>query len=150
MPEKPEIHVALVDWAMEHDVLSQIRYTVFVREQGVPPEMEIDPADSDVARVIHVIARNEAGDAVGTARMILDGPLPRIGRMAVLRSARGLGVGSAILEFLCAEAKRRGFRSATLHSQTHATPFYYKQGFLSHGNVFVEAGIPHQEMRRQL
>jgi predicted GNAT family N-acyltransferase len=150
MPEKPEITVSLADWARDHEVLSQIRYTVFVREQGVPPEIEIDEADSDISRVIHVIARNAAGEAIGTARLIIEGQLPRIGRMAVLRSARGTGVGTAILEFLCDEAKRRGFSVAMLHSQTHATPFYYKQGFLSHGNVFTEAGIPHQEMRRAL
>jgi predicted GNAT family N-acyltransferase len=150
MPEKPVFSVTAAPWVDHHEELSQIRFSVFVREQGVPPEMEIDPTDADPARVVHVVARAQDGTAIGTGRLILDQPIPRIGRMAVVREWRGAGVGSAILEALCAEAKHRGFELALLHSQTHATPFYYRQGFLSHGDVFAEAGIPHQEMRRAL
>lgn len=137
-------------WDRDADVLSQIRFTVFVREQGVPPEVEIDPADADESRVIHAIARDSNGQAIGTARMILEAELPRIGRMAVLRQWRSKGVGKLLLDFMCAEARRRGYREVMLHAQTHATAFYYRQGFLSHGSEFTEAGIPHQEMRRAL
>ncbi len=121
-----------------------------MREQGVPPEMELDPADADGSKVLHSMALDGDGNVIGTGRLILDSPVPRIGRMAVLREWRGRGVGKEILELLCTLAKQCGFSQVRLHSQSHATAFYYKQGFLSYGREFVEAGIPHQEMRRDL
>jgi len=142
--------VRFADWHSERGVLSKIRFDVFVLEQGVPPELELDELDADSAQVIHVVATNATGDAIGTARMLLEKPLPRIGRMAVLRDWRGKGIGQEMLELLCEDAKRRGYHAIRLNSQTHATPFYYKQGFLSVGAEFVEAGIPHLEMRRSL
>lgn len=131
-------------------MLSQIRFTVFVREQGIPPEFELDAMDADEKKVVHVIARDETGQAIGTARMLLDQSIPRIGRMAVLKSCRGKGVGKDMLEFLCNLARKKNYRVVRLNSQTHATAFYYKQGFLSHGEEFTEAGIPHLEMRRSI
>ncbi len=142
--------IALAAWTVDHAVLSQIRFTVFVQEQGVPQELETDVADADPSKVVHVAAHNAAGELIGTARMLLEQPMPRIGRMAVLRDWRGSGVGKAMLEFLCAHAKQLGYQQIRLNSQTHATPFYYKQGFLSYGTEFAEAGIPHLEMRRAL
>ncbi len=142
--------VRFADWDSEHGVLSKIRFEVFVIEQGVPPELEIDALDADPAHVVHVVVINAQRDAIGTARMLLEKPLPRIGRMAVLKTWRGKGIGQEMLELLCADAKRRGYDAIRLNAQTHATPFYYKQGFLSVGAEFVEAGIPHLEMRRNL
>jgi predicted GNAT family N-acyltransferase len=142
--------VSVADWQRDGEVLSHIRFTVFVREQGVPLEMERDELDADTKRCVHVLARDAAGGPGGTGRLILDAPVPRIGRMAVLKAYRGTGMGGSILERLCEEAKHRGFREVLLHSQTHAAPFYYKHGFVSHGAEFFEAGIPHQEMRRKL
>jgi predicted GNAT family N-acyltransferase len=142
--------VALTDWQTDGEALSQVRFTVFVREQGVPPEIEMDELDADQARCRHVVARDASGQVIGTGRLILDKPVPRIGRMAVLKSWRGGGVGAALLETLCAEARHLGYTQVLLHAQSHATPFYYGQGFLSQGAEFVEAGIPHQEMRRTL
>lgn len=148
--ENPTYRISLAEWSVDEALLSQIRFTVFVREQGIPPELEIDVADADTTRVLHAIARDENGVAIGTGRMIIDGTVPSIGRMAVLRSWRGKGVGKAILEFFCQYAKQRGDTDVRIHSQTHATPFYYRQGFLSQGSEFIEAGIPHLEMRRKL
>jgi predicted GNAT family N-acyltransferase len=145
-----EFSVASTSWAADHETLSHIRFTVFVREQGVPPEIELDSADADTMRVIHAIARSAGGQAIGTARLLLDQPIPRIGRMAVLKAWRGAGVGHALLEHLCNVARDRGFVSVRLFAQMHATPFYYREGFLSHGAEFTEAGIPHLEMRRAL
>jgi predicted GNAT family N-acyltransferase len=142
--------VRLADWATQHEALSQIRFAVFVREQGVPPEMELDARDADPSLIVHVSAHDDSDELIGTARMLLEEPMPRIGRMAVLKRCRGEGVGKALLDFLCADAKHRGAGQVRLFAQTHATPFYYKQGFLSHGAEFTEAGIPHLEMRRKL
>ena len=125
----------------------QIAFTVFVEEQKVPPEIERDDMD---AVAVQAIARDAAGNAIGTGRLILQTPLPRIGRMAVLKPWRRAGVGAAILDLLCGEARQRGYAEVMLNAQTHATTFYFKHGFLSHGAEFAEAGIPHQEMRKRI
>jgi predicted GNAT family N-acyltransferase len=142
--------VRSAQWATQHEALSQIRYAVFVREQGVPPELELDERDADATKVMHVVAESSDGEAIGTARMLLESPMPRVGRMAVVKAWRGSGVGKAMLDSLCEEARQRGYAAIRLFAQTHATPFYYKQGFLSHGAEFTEAGIPHLEMRKPL
>jgi predicted GNAT family N-acyltransferase len=158
MPHKVQKHfmttlsfrISPASWQTDHEVLTQLRFAVFVREQGVPPEIEIDPRDADEAQIVHIVARDAEGNAIGTARLVLDSATPRIGRMAVVRIWRKHGVGRALLNFLCDYAKERGYKEVRLNSQTHATAFYYKQGFLSHGEEFIEAGIPHLEMRRAL
>ena len=138
--------VELCQWSEEGPALSSLRHSIFVLEQKVPPEIEVDSLDPEC---VHAIARDSDGRAIGTGRLI-PGELPRIGRMAVVRSWRRSGVGAQILKLLCEEAKRRGYAEVMLHSQTHATPFYFRHGFLSHGAEFLEAGIPHQEMRKKL
>ena len=139
--------VEICDWSQQHAALAEIRFAVFVEEQKVPPEIELDELD---AVAVHAMARDAGGKVIGTGRLIVQPPLPRIGRMAVLKTWRRAGVGAAILELLCREAKRRGYAEVMLNAQTHATAFYYKYGFLSHGAEFSEAGIPHQEMRKKI
>jgi predicted GNAT family N-acyltransferase len=143
-------NVSIVDWIECGSALSQVRYAVFVREQGVPAEVELDENDANPAHCIHAAAFDADNQVIATGRLVFGGELVRIGRMAVLKSWRGNGVGVALLECLAAEAKRRGHRELMLHAQTHATAFYFKHGFLSHGGEFLEASIPHQEMRRAL
>ena len=87
------------------------------------------------------------GEAVGTGRLLPDG---HIGRMAVAQSARGHGVGSAMLTALMDEARRRGHSQAVLSAQTHAREFYRKHGYAVFGEEYDDAGIPHVEMRRAL
>jgi predicted GNAT family N-acyltransferase len=139
--------VEICDWSQQQAALAQIRFAVFVEEQKVPPEIELDDLD---AVAIHAMARDAGGKVIGTGRLILQAPIPRIGRMAVLKMCRHAGVGAAILELLCQEAKRRGYAEVMLNAQTHATAFYFKYGFLSYGAEFSEAGIPHQEMRKKI
>lgn len=137
------LRIEILDWAAARADASRIRLAVFVEEQRVPPEIEMD--DNDAA-CVHALAY-VADRAVGTGRLLPDG---HIGRMAVLRQSRALGVGGAILERLVAEARRRGMREVVLSAQTHAIGFYRRHGFTETGPVFEEAGIPHQEMRRAL
>lgn len=117
---------------------------MFVVEQRVPEELEWDELDE---RAYHVLATSEAGDAVGTGRLNLDG---RIGRMAVLREWRGRGVGSAILQALLALAAKEGCTSVRLHAQVQALEFYRRFGFRATGPQFDEAGIPHRTMELRL
>jgi predicted GNAT family N-acyltransferase len=81
---------------------------------------------------------------LGTGRLLPDG---HIGRMAVLRQARGAGVGSALLRALMQAARARGDREVMLSAQTHALPFYERFGFVAEGEAYDDAGIPHRVMR---
>ena len=123
-----------------------IRLNVFVREQGVPPDEELDEHDP---QALHVLAFLD-GRAAGTGRYYTEGERAVIGRMAVLPWARGRGVGAAILGELLAQAQRRGLRAATLAAQLHARPFYARHGFVAGGPHFLDGGILHQRMERAL
>lgn len=121
-----------------------IRFNVFVDEQGVPAEMERDEWD---AVSLHAIASDAHGKIIGTGRLLPDG---HIGRMAVARHARGQGAGSAILEALIAAAQEQGIALLRLNAQLQATPFYVRHGFTPYGEVFDDAGLPHIAMQLRL
>jgi len=135
--------IELADWQAAQAEAQRIRFTVFVEEQGVPPELEMD--DHDRA-CLHALAYDGAR-VVGTGRLLPDG---HIGRMAVLKAWRGRGVGRAMLRRLVEAARERGDREVMLSSQVHALGFYEAEGFEPEGPVYEEAGIPHQAMRRRL
>lgn len=137
------LRIELLDWERARSEASRIRLAVFVDEQRVPPEIEMDEND---AASVHALAY-DGGEAVATGRLLPDG---HIGRMAVLKAHRARGAGSAILQVLIEEARRRGMREVVLSAQTHALDFYRKHGFAPQGAVYTEAGIPHQEMRLYL
>ncbi len=140
-----------VEWdSPEAEHARQIRFKVFVDEQKVPAEEELDSIDP-VA--FHVIAYNEQGKACGTARLFTDpgnSGVARVGRMAVLAGARGTGCGGALLSALIAEAKLQGYAHVILSAQLHALGFYEKHGFAAQGDVYEDAGIPHKTMIRLL
>jgi predicted GNAT family N-acyltransferase len=123
-----------------------IRRRVFIEEQGVPEDIEMD---ADDLRAFHALAVEDS-EAVGCGRMVEHGDEVKIGRMAVLRKRRRSGVGRCILEFLVDTARHRGFRRAVLHAQLSAEGFYLANGFKANGEVFEEAGIAHRRMERTL
>jgi predicted GNAT family N-acyltransferase len=124
-----------------------IRRTVFIEEQRVPEEIEMD---TDDAHAFHALALLD-GQAVGCGRMVAHGDKEvKIGRMAVLRDLRGRGIGRDILRFLMEQARARGERKAILHAQLTAEGFYLKEGFKPVGDIFDEAGIEHRQMERAL
>lgn len=137
----PVVDVVLGSWAELAAEAAPIRFEVFVEEQRVPAEMELDEFD---ALSCHALALAD-GRPVGTGRLLPDG---HIGRMAVLEGWRGQGVGAAVLQALIAEADRRGMAQLALSAQTHALGFYARFGFVAEGEVYDEAGLPHQVMTR--
>jgi predicted GNAT family N-acyltransferase len=141
MTNLPDFRVRLVDWSEASATLTGIRTAVFVVEQNVPADLEMDGRDGECA---HALAESSAGEAIGTGRLLPDG---RIGRMAVLAAWRGKGVGAAILEALMDEAMRRGQRETYLHAQVHAKDFYARHGYVIEGGEYFEAGIAHVAMR---
>lgn len=136
--------VRLADWHVDGERLHAVRHQVFVVGQQVPAELEWDGID-DACR--HAVAEDAQGRAIGCGRLLADG---HIGRMAVLEPWRGRGVGSALLTRLIDVARKAGLRRVVLNAQTHALPFYARHGFVAHGPEFIEAGIPHREMLREL
>jgi len=139
-----DVRVELGSWETMRDEAAAIRYSVFVEEQLVPDDLELDEFDP---LSVHALARDEKGRAIGTGRLLPDG---HIGRMAVLPEARGQGVGSALLLALMDESRRRGNREAKLSAQTHAAPFYARHGYVAEGSPYDDAGIIHVTMRRPL
>ena len=124
-----------------------IRRRVFIEEQQVPEEIELDADDT---RAFHALA-TVGNDAIGCGRMLDhgDGEV-KIGRMAVLPEFRGTGIGREILSFLMKSARERGLRKAILHAQLTAQGFYLKEGFTPLGDTFDEAGIAHRKMVKLL
>jgi len=134
-------HLRIADWQLDRDALCRVREQVFVEELAVPADLERDGLDP---RCLHVLAVAENRDPVGTGRLEPDG---KIGRVAVLQPFRGKGIGTAIMRRLLAEARQAGHRRSYVHAQTAAEPLYARLGFKETGRRFMEAGLPHCEMR---
>ncbi len=126
----------------ERPALYAIRTEVFVNEQKVPPELELDAED---AHAIHILAE-EGGVAVGCARLLLREGEAHIGRLAVKKDCRGRGIGQAICRFAMEQGHRAGCKTVWLNSQLHAVGFYQRLGFQPQGEPFMEAGIEHIKM----
>lgn len=125
----------------------RVRFEVFVTEQSVPPEIELD-ADDEIAD--HAVAELD-GVVVGAGRLVArPGGVGLVGRMAVVAGARGRGVGAALLALLERRAAERGLTAVELHAQVHARGFYERAGYAAVGEEYEEAGIPHITMRRAL
>lgn len=123
----------------------RIRFTVFVDEQKVPPELELDEID-EVA--FHVLVRSNT-DAIGTGRLYERedaAGVGRIGRVAVLKEWRHMGAGRAVMMALMSEGHARRYERLLLDSQVQAIPFYEGLGFSIVGELHDDAGIPHRYM----
>jgi YbgC/YbaW family acyl-CoA thioester hydrolase len=143
---QPMLDLRLGTWDELGREAQALRTTVFVQEQRIPAELEWDAAD---AACVHAVAYNRFGMALGTGRLLEQAPgVSKIGRMAVLQSLRGGGVGRGLLEALCVCARQRGDREVLLHAQASAVGFYRRAGFSERGAPFEEAGIEHVEMSR--
>lgn len=120
-----------------------LRHEVFVVGQGVPAELEHDELD---ATCDHAVAEVD-GVVVGTGRLL---PTGTIGRMAVAADRRGEGIGAAVLALLEQRARERGHATVSLHAQLHAVEFYAKAGYVPFTDVYLEAGIEHRSMSKEI
>lgn len=126
-----------------------VRRVVFVEEQQVPEELEIDEHDHPDAAVLHFVAYAENGRS-GQAGCVRMRPAWARWNVSVLASERGTGLGRHIMLAMEDAARQQGFAKLKLNAQTHAQRFYEKLGYLPVGDVFDEAGIEHIAMEKTL
>jgi predicted GNAT family N-acyltransferase len=124
----------------------RLRERVFFGEQGVRVDADRDGRDGDATHIVAV----QDGEVVGTCRLVFDGSIARLGRMAVERGLRGNGLGAALLEEAERCARDAGSRRIDLHAQTPAIPLYSRGGYVQRGETFYEEGLPHVSMDKSL
>ena len=132
--------IKVANWQQDQKELIELRTRVFIEEQKVPPELEIDGLD-DIC--IHLKALTDSGQFIGTSRLL---PSHYIGRMCVLKEYRHQGAGSQMLNYFIHHALVRGIPHLMLNAQLTALPFYQQFGFLQDSDVFIEADIEHVHM----
>ncbi|TDX26198.1 putative GNAT family N-acyltransferase [Modicisalibacter xianhensis] len=137
------VQVIQGDWQTLGQRASELRRRVFIDEQQVPEAEEWDGQDPDC---LHFLAC-ENGQPIGTARLLPDG---HIGRVAVLGQARGRGIGLLLMREAIAAARLLDHEEVILAAQIQAMPFYERLGFQAYGEEFLDAGIPHRNMRLML
>ncbi len=140
------VEICRVKTDREMKLVYDIRMEVFVEEQGVPAELEMDGLDDDA---VHVLAFVD-GIPAGCARMLRKGEENKIGRVAVRKSMRRYGIGTGMCKLLITIAKDEGVRKIYIGSQLAAVDFYTTLGFVKEGDVFMEAGIEHIKMAKSI
>ena len=135
-----KITIKEIDFKENFSDIENIRSTVFIKEQHVPEELEWDEYDR---KSTHVLAYY-GNKAVGTARLLEDG---HIGRMAVLKAYRNRNIGKNMLKYLIKLAQEKSIKNIKLSAQEHAVEFYKKYGFSIYGDVYMDTGIPHFDMK---
>ncbi len=141
--------VSAVRIAKSHELSTclTIRLEVFVEGQDVPLDEEVDGLDDQCT---HFLAHRN-GVPLGTARLrVTTQGEARAERVAVLKAARGSGLGAAIMLLLQDTAREMGHHEVILHGQVAVIPFYERLGYLAEGPVFMDCDIPHRTMRLSL
>ncbi len=132
--------VRTADWSADSEAIRRVRRVVFIEEQAVYPEEEWDGLDPHCDQLL---AEDERGSAVGTARLSAEG---KLGRMAVLKEWRGRGVGAALIKSIVELARGKGITHIEADAQVRALGFYSGQGFKVYGPEFFDARIPHRKV----
>lgn len=138
-----QVIIQQVTWQQAEAYLREVRTSVFIEEQFVTPEFEWDEIDSSA---VHLLAMHE-NQAIGCLRII---HYAKIGRMAVLKSWRGLGVGKMLLSEAIIICALYGSKQIDLSAQTHAIHFYQQAGFQVISDEYTDVQIPHVDMRLSL
>ncbi len=142
------VEVRTGDWNTLGRDAARLRTAVFVREQGIPADVEADALDASAR---HAVLYNRLGQPVATGRLLQQAPgVSRIGRMAVDRSVRGAQWGRVLLAALVEAARARGDTQVQLHAQCSAQRFYERAGFSVAGAPYEEAGLAHVLMTQAL
>jgi predicted GNAT family N-acyltransferase len=123
-----------------------LRHEVFVVEQEVPLEEEVDEHD---ATALHLVAV-EDGAVVATCRLVMEGSTAKLGRVAVAATARRRGIASQLIDASEAHARALGARRIALAAQTGALSLYRRAGYTPYGERFPDAGIEHLMMEKAL
>jgi predicted GNAT family N-acyltransferase len=156
--------IRLADSPAEVAAAYAVRADVFVTEQGVPADLELDELDAVADHFIAYDADGDSADgerAVGAGRLVVEeagfegadpelGPVGHLGRLAVRPETRGTGLGVDLVRAIEARAVERGLRVVALSAQTHALGFYERLGYTAYGPEFDDAGLPHRWMSRTL
>ncbi|WP_305843406.1 GNAT family N-acetyltransferase [Photobacterium leiognathi] len=137
-----EIKIVAFDDA-HRGLIRTVRDQVFIQEQHIDPEIEFDDLDSEA---VHVLVM-DGEQPLGTGRILANG---HIGRIAIMKAARGQGLGAKVVQALVEYAQQQGYPRVDLGAQTHAVDFYRRLGFMPYGDEFMEANIPHQAMEQML
>jgi len=137
------LKIEIVKWLDEHESLTMIREKVFIKEQKVMPQLEWDGIDE---RAIHFLALKD-NKAIGCARALVIEHHMQLGRMAVLKEYRHQNVGKALLEKAIVTAKLNQLSSIYISAQCHAIDFYKKFGFKVTSDIYLDAEIPHHDMK---
>jgi predicted GNAT family N-acyltransferase len=148
--QRMEVEVFAGDDRARLDEALAVRFAVFVDEQRVPAEEELDAHDRDDPDARHALVRDGARAIAAGRSYRKDDRTVQIGRMAVAADRRGEGIGRLVLDALLADARARGFTRASLNAQVHAQSFYLAAGFRPVGPTFLECAIVHQAMDRDL
>ncbi|WP_179946578.1 MULTISPECIES: GNAT family N-acetyltransferase [Listeria] len=138
----------VVNEQMRKDAL-QIRFDVFVTEQHVDPELEWDEFDNDPSTIMF-IDYDDDGTPLATGRLRLLPNYGKVERICAQKKARGKGSGRRIMETIEQEAKQQGASKLKLGGQVTAIPFYEKLGYTVCSDIFMDAGIEHKEMEKNI
>ena len=136
------LKVEIVKWIDGYAPLSMIREKVFIEEQKVTPQLEWDGKDEEA---IHFLAYQDE-KAIGCARACVIENHMQLGRMAVLKEYRNNGIGSFLIEKAITTAKLNQLSKISISAQCHAIDFYKKFGFEVTSEIYLDAGISHQDM----
>ena len=130
----------------DYSQAEKVRYIVFVEEQGVPYENEMDEYDEYAYHVV-MFVENEP---IGCGRIYFTGESSKLGRVAILAEHRRKGYAIKICDALINIAAAHEIKNIILHSQSYAVPLYEKLGFKCLGDEFLEENIPHFKMERSI
>ncbi len=123
-----------------------VRKTVFVDEQNVPIEEEVDDHENSSTHFLCTINHQ----AIGAGRLRFENDYGKLERICILKDFRGNSYGQQLIKEMEKEIQRQGYRNAKLSSQTHAIAFYENLGYQAISDVYMDAGIPHVMMKKSL
>lgn len=140
------VNIKIVETKEEREQAYHVRTVVFVEEQHVPPEEELDEYDE---KAIHFVGYVD-NLPIAASRLRFADTYGKLERICVLKNERGKSYGKMILQQMESEIKNHGFNHAKLNAQTHAVEFYKRLGYQTISDEFMDAGIPHVTMVKEI